>query len=200
VAAASARGASVHVAFFEVYRGQVLDLLGRRARVQQRARRARSACGAAPCPWPFSLGWTRRAHRCATQRGTSSCCRPGPICGCGMAAGPGNVADSAASTTTQVEPLEDAQGCVHLVGLTELEVGGAAELLDLVRKAEQRRATGATSVRVRARVRVWAWARVRVRVRVRVRLRVRVRVRDRVRTRVTLSLTLAADHRRHLGQ
>ena len=76
VAAASARGASVHVAFFEVYRGQVLDLLGQRARV---------------------------------------------------------------------EPLEDAQGCVHLVGLTELEVGGAAELLDLVRKAEQLRATGATS-------------------------------------------------------
>ena len=62
-----------------------------------------------------------------------------------MAAGPGHVADSAASTTIQVEPLEDAQGCMHLVGLTELEVGGAAELLDLVRKAEQLRATGATS-------------------------------------------------------
>ena len=62
-----------------------------------------------------------------------------------MAAGPGHVADSAASTTTQVEPLEDVQGCMHLVGLTELEVGGAAELLDLVRKAEQLRATGATS-------------------------------------------------------
>ena len=112
-----------------------------------------------------------------------------------MAAGPGHVADSAASTT-QVEPLEDAQGCMHLVGLTELEVGGAAELLDLVRKAEQLRATGATSVRVRVRVRVW----VRVRVRLRLRLRLRVRVRDRVRARVTLSLTLAGGHRRHLGQ
>ena len=34
---------------------------------------------------------------------------------------------------------------MHLVGLTELEVGGAAELLSLVRQAEQLRATGATS-------------------------------------------------------
>ena len=31
--AAAARGLSAHVAFFEVYRGQVLDLLGKRAKV-----------------------------------------------------------------------------------------------------------------------------------------------------------------------
>ena len=48
-------------------------------------------------------------------------------------------------STPQVEPLEDAQGCVHLVGLTEVEVGSAVELLGLVRRAEQLRATGATS-------------------------------------------------------
>ena len=76
VAAATVAGLHVRMSFYEVYRGQVLDLLRERARL---------------------------------------------------------------------EVLEDGRGRVQVVGLREVEVASAAELMAMVKQAEELRATGATS-------------------------------------------------------
>ena len=89
--AAAARGARAHVAFFEVYRGQVLDLLGQRARVQQHAHGALSLMPQRTAPGLSGAvvspgSWLRHAL------GTGRCAAQGPVGGYGAAVGTGRPA------------------------------------------------------------------------------------------------------------